>query len=168
MIAFGPPSNKPKVLIVAPMSGHCATLLQGTVAAFLDRHQVFITDWNDAKQVSQSEGQFDLSDYVDYCISMFATLGPDLHVTAVCQSAVPVLAAIALMEAEEHPQVPRSVPLLGGPIDTRHAPTAVNSFAQTRDIHWFKRHCIHPVPDRFRGRGHMVYPGSCNSAASWR
>ena len=159
MIAFGPPSNKPKVLIVAPMSGHYATLLRGTVAAFLDSHQVFITDWSDAKQVPQSKGQFDLSDYVDYCISMFAMLGPDLHVMAVCQPAVPVLAAIALMEAEEHPQVPRSVALLGGPIDTRHAPTAVNSFAQTRDIPWFKRHCIHPVPDRFRGRGRMVYPG---------
>ena len=120
VIAFGPPSNKPKVLIVAPMSGHYATLLRGTVAAFLDSHQVFITDWSDAKQVPLSEGQFDLSDYVDYCISMFATLGPDLHVMAVCQPAVPVLAAIALMEAEEHPQVPRSVALLGGPIDTRH------------------------------------------------
>jgi poly(3-hydroxybutyrate) depolymerase len=159
VVAFGPPSNKPKVLIVAPMSGHYATLLRGTVAAFLDSHQVFITDWSDAKQVPQSEGRFDLSDYVEYCISMFATLGPDLHVMAVCQPAVPVLAAIALMEAEEHPQVPRSVALLGGPIDTRQTPTAVNSFAQTRDLHWFERHCIHPVPDRFRGRGRMVYPG---------
>jgi poly(3-hydroxybutyrate) depolymerase len=159
VIAFGPPSNKPKVLIVAPMSGHYATLLRGTVAAFLDSYQVFITDWSDAKQVPLSEGQFDLSDYVDYCISMFEALGPDLHVMAVCQPAVPVLAAIALMEAEEHPQVPRSVTLLGGPVDTRHTPTAVNSFAQTRDIRWFKRHCIHPVPDRYRGRGRLVYPG---------
>jgi poly(3-hydroxybutyrate) depolymerase len=159
VIAFGPPSNKPKVLIVAPMSGHYATLLRGTVAAFLDSYQVFITDWSDAKQVPLSEGQFDLSDYVDYCISMFEALGPDLHVMAVCQPAVPVLAAIALMEAEEHPQVPRSVTLLGGPVDTRHTPTAVNSFAQTRDIRWFKQHCIHPVPDRYRGRGRLVYPG---------
>jgi poly(3-hydroxybutyrate) depolymerase len=159
VIAFGPPSNKPKVLIVAPMSGHYATLLRGTVAAFLDSHQVFITDWSDAKQVPQSEGRFDLSDYVDYCISMFATLGPDLHVMAVCQPAVPVLAAIARMEAEEHSRVPCSVTLLGGPIDTRQTPTAVNSFAQTRDLHWFERHCIHPVPDRLRGRGRMVYPG---------
>ena len=157
--AFGPPSNKPKVLIVAPMSGHYATLLRGTVAAFLDSHQVFITDWSDAKHVPLSEGHFDLSNYVDYCIAMFEALGPDLHVMAVCQPAVPVLAAIALMEAEEHPQVPRSVTLLGGPVDTRQTPTAVNSFAQTRDIPWFKRHCIHPVPDRFRGRGRLVYPG---------
>jgi poly(3-hydroxybutyrate) depolymerase len=159
VIAFGPPSNKPKVLIVAPMSGHYATLLRGTVAAFLDSHQVFITDWSDAKRVPQSEGLFDLSDYVDYCIAMFEALGPDLHVMAVCQPAVPVLAAIALMEAEEHPQVPHSVTLLGGPIDTRQTPTAVNSFAQTKDIRWFKRHCIHPVPDRYQGRGRMVYPG---------
>jgi poly(3-hydroxybutyrate) depolymerase len=159
VIAFGPPSNKPKVLIVAPMSGHYATLLRGTAAAFLDSHQVFITDWSDAKQVPLSEGQFDLSDYVDYCIAMFKVLGSDLHVMAVCQPAVPVLAAIALMEAEEHPQVPRSVTLLGGPVDTRQTPTAVNSFAQTRDIPWFKRHCIHPVPDRYRGRGRLVYPG---------
>jgi polyhydroxyalkanoate depolymerase len=159
VIAFGPPSNKPKVLIVAPMSGHYATLLRGTVAAFLDSHQVFITDWSDAKQVPLSEGQFDLSDYVDYCISMFEALGPDLHVMAVCQPAVPVLAAIALMEAEDDPLVPRSVALLGGPIDTRQTPTKVNSFAQTRDIRWFKQHCIHPVPERYLGRGRLVYPG---------
>jgi polyhydroxyalkanoate depolymerase len=159
VIAFGPPSNKPKLLIVAPMSGHYSTLLRGTVAAFLDSHQVFITDWSDAKHVPLSEGRFDLSDYVNYCIRIFATLGPDLHVMAVCQPAVPVLAAIALMESEEHPQVPRSVALLGGPIDTRHTPTAVNSFAQTRDRRWFKRHCIHPVPDRYPGRRRMVYPG---------
>jgi polyhydroxyalkanoate depolymerase len=159
VIAFGPPSNKPKVLIVAPMSGHYATLLRGTVAAFLDSHQVFITDWSDAKQVPVSEGRFDLSDYVDYCRAMFEALGSDLHVMAVCQPAVPVLAAIALMDADEHPLVPRSVTLLGGPIDTRHTPTAVNSFAQTRDIRWFKRHCIHPVPDRHLGGGRLVYPG---------
>ncbi|QRM32501.1 polyhydroxyalkanoate depolymerase [Microvirga sp. VF16] len=159
MIAFGPPSNKPKLLIVAPMSGHYATLLRGTVAAFLDSHQVFITDWADAKEVPLLEGQFDLSDYVDDCIAMVEALGPDLHVMAVCQPAVPVLAAIALMEADEHPQVPCSVTLLGGPIDTRQAPTAVNSFAQARGIRWFEHHCIHPVPERYQGRGRMVYPG---------
>jgi polyhydroxyalkanoate depolymerase len=159
VIAFGPPSNKPKVLIVAPMSGHYATLLRGTVAAFLDSHQVFITDWSDAKHVPLSEGQFDLSDYVDYCRAMFEALGPDLHVMAVCQPAVPVLAAIALMEVEDNPLVPRSVALLGGPIDTRQTPTKVNSFAQTRDIRWFKQHCIHPVPERYQGRGRLVYPG---------
>jgi poly(3-hydroxybutyrate) depolymerase len=159
VIAFGPPSNMPKVLIVAPMSGHYATLLRGTVAAFLDSHQVFITDWSDAKQVPLSQSRFDLSDYVDYCMAMFEALGPNLHVMAVCQPAVPVLAAIARMEAEEHPLVPRSATLLGGPVDTRRTPTKVNSFAQDRDIRWFKRHCVHPVPDRYQGRGRMVYPG---------
>jgi polyhydroxyalkanoate depolymerase len=159
VIAFGEPTTKPKLLIVAPMSGHFATLLRGTVAAFLDTHQVFITDWSDAKEVPLSEGHFDLSDYVDYCIAMFEALGPDLHVMAVCQPAVPVLAAIARMEAEEHAMVPCSATLLGGPVDTRQTPTAVNSFAQRRDIGWFQRHCIHPVPDRYLGRGRMVYPG---------
>src|SRR5215207_9555713 len=106
VIAFGEPSHKPKLLIVAPLSGHYATLLRGTVAAFLDTHQVFITDWSDAKQVSLAEGRFDLDDYVDYCIAMFEALGPDLHVMAVCQPAVPVLAAIARMEAEDHALVP--------------------------------------------------------------
>jgi polyhydroxyalkanoate depolymerase len=159
VIAFGEPSNKPKLLIVAPLSGHYATLLRGTVAAFLDTHQVFVTDWSDAKQVPLAEGRFDLCDYIDYCIAMFADLGPDLHVMAVCQPAVPVLAAIARMEAEDHPLVPRSATLLGGPIDTRHAPTKVNSFAQERDIQWFKRHCIHAVPPRHAGQGRMVYPG---------
>ena len=159
VIAFGEPSHKPKLLIVAPLSGHYATLLRGTVAAFLDTHQVFVTDWNDAKQMPLAEGRFDLSDYIDYCMALFADLGPDLHVMAVCQPAVPVLAAIARMEAEDHPLVPRSATLLGGPIDTRHAPTKVNSFAQERDLQWFKRHCIHAVPPRHAGQGRMVYPG---------
>jgi polyhydroxyalkanoate depolymerase len=159
VVAFGEATDKPKLLIVAPMSGHYATLLRGTVAAFLDSHQVFITDWSDAKQVPVSEGRFDLSDYVDYCLALFEALGPDLHVMAVCQPAVPVLAAIARMEADEHPTVPRSVTLLGGPIDTRQTPTVVNSFARRREIGWFQRHCIHPVPERYRGRGRMVYPG---------
>jgi poly(3-hydroxybutyrate) depolymerase len=159
VIAFGEPTNQPKVLIVAPMSGHHATLLRGTVAAFLDSHQVFITDWTDAKQVPLAEGQFDLSDYVDYCTDMFEALGPNLHVIAVCQPAVPVLAAIALMEAEDHPLVPCSATLLGGPIDTRYAPTVVSRFAQERDIEWFKQHCIHSVPYRYPGGGREVYPG---------
>src|SRR5215210_6400065 len=159
VVAFGPPSNKPKALIVAPMSGHYATLLRGTVAAFLDSHQVFITDWSDAKQVPLSEGRFDLSDYVDYCIAMFEALGPDLHVMAVCQPAVPVLAAIALMEAEDHPLVPRSAVLIGGPIDTRHSPTTVNKLPQEHSIDWFEQHCIHPVSWSHRGYGRKVYPG---------
>ncbi|WP_262265757.1 polyhydroxyalkanoate depolymerase [Microvirga yunnanensis] len=159
VIAFGEPTNKPKLLIAAPMSGHFATLLRGTVAAFLDSHQVFITDWSDARDVPLADGPFDLSDYIDYCTAMFEALGPDLHVMAVCQPAVPVLAALALMEAEDHPLVPCSVTLLGGPVDTRRAPTAVNVFAEERDLAWFRRHCIHPVPDRYPGWQRQVYPG---------
>src|SRR3954451_2346482 len=118
VIAFGEPSAKPKLLLVAPLSGHYATLLRGTVAAFLDTHQVFITDWADAKQVPLSAGRFDLDDYVDYCIAMFEALGPGLHVIPVCQPSVPVRAPFGRMEAEAHPLVPRSAVLIGGPIDT--------------------------------------------------
>lgn len=159
VIAFGEPSTKPKLLLVAPLSGHYATLLRGTVAAFLDTHQVFITDWADAKQVPLSAGRFDLDDYVDYCIDMFEALGPDLHVIAICQPSVPVLAAIARMEAEDHPLVPRSAVLIGGPIDTRRSPTAVNKLPQEHSIGWFEQHCIHPVSWSHRGYGRRVYPG---------
>jgi len=159
VVAFGEPSDKPKLLLVAPLSGHYATLLRGTVAAFLDTHQVFITDWADAKQVPQSAGHFDLDDYIDYCMDMFEALGPDLNVMAVCQPSVPVLAAIARMEAEDHPLVPRSAVLVGGPIDTRCSPTAVNKLPQERAIEWFEQHCIHPVPWPHPGYGRKVYPG---------
>lgn len=159
VVAFGEPSDKPKLLLVAPLSGHYATLLRGTVAAFLNTHQVFITDWADAKKVPLSAGRFDLDDYIDYCIAMFEALGPDLHVMAVCQPSVPVLAAIARMEAGEHPLVPRSATLIGGPIDTRHSPTAVNRLPQERRIEWFERNCIHPVPWTHQGHGRRVYPG---------
>ncbi|MGH1569351.1 polyhydroxyalkanoate depolymerase [Methylobacterium sp. P31] len=162
VVAFGEPSqvaNKPKLLLVAPLSGHYATLLRGTVAAFLDTHQVFITDWADAKQVPLSAGRFDLDDYIDYCTDMFEALGPDLHVMAVCQPSVPVLAAIARMEAEDRPLVPRSAVLVGGPIDTRRSPTAVNRLPQEKRIAWFEQHCIHPVPWPRPGYGRDVYPG---------
>jgi poly(3-hydroxybutyrate) depolymerase len=159
VIAFGEPSTKPKLLLVAPLSGHYATLLRGTVAALLDTHQVFITDWADAKQVPQSAGRFDLDDYIDYCVSMFEALGPGLNVMAVCQPSVPVLAAIARMEAEDRPLLPSSVVLVGGPIDTRCSPTAVNKLPQEHSIGWFEQHCIHPVPWPNIGCGRKVYPG---------
>ena len=159
VIAFGEPSNKPKLLLVAPLSGHYATLLRGTVSAFLETHQVFITDWADAKQVPQSAGAFDLDDYIDYCTDMFEALGPDLNVMAVCQPSVPVLAAIARMEADDHPSVPRSAVLVGGPIDTRRSPTAVNKLPQEHSIAWFEQHCIYPVPWPQVGYGRKVYPG---------
>ncbi|PXW62887.1 polyhydroxyalkanoate depolymerase [Methylobacterium sp. B4] len=163
VIAFGEPSAeldaKPKLLIVAPMSGHYATLLRGTVEGFLSSHQVFITDWADARQVAASAGRFGLDDYIDTCIALFEALGPDLHVAAVCQPSVPVLAAIARMEAEDRPLVPRSAVLMGGPVDTRRSPTAVNALAQEKGLAWFERHCIHTVPGGYPGAGRSVYPG---------
>ena len=149
----------PKLLIVAPMSGHYATLLRGTVEAFLPSHQVHITDWNDARTVPLAAGRFDLDDYIDYLIAMFRALGPDLHIMAVCQPAVPVMAAIARMEAEDDPFTPRSMILMGGPIDTRRSPTAVNQLAQERGVEWFKRHCIVTVPFSYPGFFRSVYPG---------
>jgi poly(3-hydroxybutyrate) depolymerase len=155
----GPQQPQPKVLMVAPMSGHYATLLRGTVEAFLPSHQVYITDWTDARLVPMIEGRFDLDDYIDYLISMFRSLGPDLHVMAVCQPSVPVIAAIALMEAENDPFTPRSMILMGGPIDTRRSPTAVNQLAEQRGVDWFRRNCIVKVPASYPGFWRDVYPG---------
>ncbi|QFU14897.1 polyhydroxyalkanoate depolymerase [Microvirga thermotolerans] len=150
---------QPKLLIVAPMSGHFATLLRGTVDTFLPTHRVMITDWADARMVPLAEGSFDLDDYIDYMIGMFRSFGPDLHVMAVCQPAVPVIAAIARMEAEKDPCTPRSMILMGGPIDTRRSPTAVNELAERRGIAWFERHCIAKVPPSYPGFWRSVYPG---------
>lgn len=150
---------QPKVLIVAPMSGHYATLLRGTVEAFLPTHEVFITDWIDARLVPLTEGGFDLDDYVDYVIEMLELLGPDVHVMAVCQPSVPVAAAIALMEAKDSPSVPLSMTLMGGPIDTRKSPTAVNKLAEERGMDWFKKNCIFKVPFPNPGFFRDVYPG---------
>src|SRR5450432_3544211 len=132
-------SPQPRVLIVAPMSGHYATLLRGTVEAFLPNHDVFITDWVDARMVPITEGRFDLDDYIDYVISIMHFLGGDVQVIAVCQPSVPVLAAVARMEAVDDPYVPRSMVLMGGPIDTRVNPTGVNQLAKFRGIDWFRR-----------------------------
>jgi poly(3-hydroxybutyrate) depolymerase len=151
--------DQPRLLIVAPMSGHYATLLRGTVEAFLPTHQVMVTDWTDARMVPLSEGRFDLDDYIDYLMGMFRDLGPDLHVMAVCQPAVPVIAAIARMEAEKDPLTPLSMTLMGGPIDTRRSPTAVNELAEKRGIEWFEQHCIAKVPPAHPGFWRDVYPG---------
>jgi poly(3-hydroxybutyrate) depolymerase len=151
--------NQPKVLIVAPMSGHYATLLRGTVEAFLPTHEVYITDWTDARMVPLTEGKFDLGTYIDYMIEIFSFLGPDLHVMAVCQPSVPVAAAVALMEAEDHPSIPASMTLMGGPIDTRKSPTAVNKLAEERGIAWFEKNCIVKVPFPNPGFMRDVYPG---------
>ncbi|MBZ6077144.1 polyhydroxyalkanoate depolymerase [Microvirga puerhi] len=156
---FAGAKKQPKLLIVAPMSGHYATLLRGTVETFLPTHQVMISDWEDARMVPLAEGTFDLDDYIDYMMGMFRALGPDLHVMAVCQPAVPVIAAIARMEAEKDPFTPRSMILMGGPIDTRRSPTAVNQLAEERGIEWFKQHCITKVPPSHPGFWRSVYPG---------
>ncbi|MDF8352623.1 polyhydroxyalkanoate depolymerase [Ensifer adhaerens] len=149
----------PKVLIVAPMSGHYATLLRGTVEALLPHSDIYITDWIDARMVPLSEGTFDLDDYIDYVIQMLHFLGPDTHVIGVCQPAVPVLAAVALMEAADDPLSPATMTLMGGPIDTRINPTGVNQLAEERSIEWFRDNVIMPVPWPQPGFMRMVYPG---------
>ena len=154
-----PRRPQPRLLIVAPMSGHYATLLRGTVEAFLPNHDVYITDWSDARMVPMSEGSFDLDDYIDYVISMLHALGGDTHVIAVCQPAVPVMAAAALMEADDDPYVPVSMVLMGGPIDTRINPTVVNTLAERRGIDWFRRNVITKVPFPNPGFMRDVYPG---------
>ncbi|MBB4186657.1 polyhydroxyalkanoate depolymerase [Sinorhizobium terangae] len=148
-----------KVLMVAPMSGHYATLLRGTVEALLPHADVYITDWIDARMVPLAEGTFDLDDYIDYVVQMVHFLGPDTHVIGVCQPAVPVLAAVSLMEAAEDPLAPASMTLMGGPIDTRINPTAVNQLAKERPIEWFRDNVIMPVPWPQPGFMRMVYPG---------
>jgi poly(3-hydroxybutyrate) depolymerase len=150
---------QPKVLIVAPMSGHYPTLLRGTVEAFLPNHDVYLTEWVDARMVPLAEGGFDLDDYIDYVISILHKLQGDTHVIAVCQPSVPVLAAVALMEAEDDPFVPTSMVLMGGPIDTRSNPTAVNKLAEQRGTDWFRRNVITKVPFPNPGFMRDVYPG---------
>ncbi len=151
--------NDPKILIVAPMSGHYATLLRGTVEALLPYADVYITDWIDARMVPIQDGKFDLDDYIDYIISMLHFLGPDAHVLGVCQPSVPVLAAVAVMEDREDPYVPATMTLMGGPIDTRVAPTAVNDLAVNKGIDWFKNNVVMKVPFPHPGFMRDVYPG---------
>ena len=150
---------QPRVLIVAPMSGHYATLLRGTVEAFLPTHEVYITDWSDARMVPVTEGRFDLDDYVDYVVEMLQVLGGNMHVVAVCQPSVPVMAAISMMEADKDPYVPHSMVLMGGPIDTRINSNAVNKLAENRGIDWFRNHVITRVPFPHPGFLRDVYPG---------
>lgn len=149
----------PRVLLIAPMSGHYATLLRGTVEALLPNHEVFITDWQDARQVPVADGSFGLDDYVDYVREMLTLLHGDVHVFAVCQSAVPALAAVSLMEEDGDLNAPLSLILAGGPIDTRVSPTAVNDVATSRGTDWFANHVITRVPWPYSGAGRDVYPG---------
>src|SRR3954447_19846697 len=153
------PRPEPRLLIIEPMSGHYATLLRGTVEAMLPRCDVYISDWVDASMVPAAAGCFDLDDYIDYVIDMLHALGPDTHVMAVCQPSVPVLAAVALMEEEQDAFAPRSMTLMGGPIDTRVNPTAVNRLAMERGTEWFRHNAIMRVPLGHPGFGRSVYPG---------
>jgi len=149
----------PKVLIVAPMSGHFATLLRGTVEALLPHHDIYITDWIDARLVPQSAGRFNLDDYIAYLIEFLETLGPNTHIIGVCQPAVPVFAAVCVMEADNNICCPASMTLMGGPIDTRVSKTKVTELAETRPLEWFKQNVISEVPLYYPGAQRRVYPG---------
>ncbi len=149
----------PRLLIVAPMSGHFATLLRGTVERMLPGHDVYITDWRDAKLVPVEDGSFDLDDYIDYLIAFLEHIGPGAHVLAVCQPSVPCYAAAALMSANKHPARPKTLTMMGGPVDTREAPTAVNTLATQRPHSWFRQNVITTVPFMYPGAGRAVYPG---------
>lgn len=153
----------PKLLVVAPMSGHYATLLRGTVERMLPVADVYITDWRDAKCVPLADGRFDLDDYVDYLVAFLEAIGaegdPRAHVLAVCQPSVPCYAAVALMSADAHPNRPHTLTMMGGPIDTREAPTAVNTLATERPHAWFEQNVITSVPALYPGAGRRVYPG---------
>ena len=153
----------PKLLIVAPMSGHYATLLRGTVERMLPFADTYITDWRDAREVPLREGRFDLDDYIDYLVAFAQAIGaegdPRAHMLAVCQPSVPCYAAISLMSADRHPNRPHTLTMMGGPIDTREAPTAVNTLATQRPHAWFEQNAIAVVPARYAGAGRRVYPG---------
>ena len=156
-------TGQPPLLIVAPMSGHYATLLRGTAERLLPGHDLFITDWRDAKLVPTDAGRFNLDDYIDYLIAFCETIrqqtGSRPHMLAVCQPSVPALAATALMAADKHPARPLTLTMMGGPVDTREAPTAVNTLATERPFSWFERNVIATVPMIYPGAGRKVYPG---------
>jgi poly(3-hydroxybutyrate) depolymerase len=147
------------VLLVAPLSGHHSTLLRDTVRQLLSNHDVFVTDWTDARMVPQSEGAFHLHDYIYYVQDFIRFLGPDLHVISVCQPTVPVLAAIALMASEKDPKLPKTMTMMGGPIDPRKSPTQVNNLATEKPFSWFENQVIYNVPPNYPGFGRKVYPG---------
>lgn len=151
--------DDPPVLVVAPLSGHHSTLLRDTVRTLLRDHKVYITDWIDARMVPTSEGEFSLEDYVAYVQEFIRLIGAEsLHVISVCQPTVPVLAAVSLL-ASNGEATPRSLVMMGGPIDTRENPTQVNDLATNKPLWWFENNLIHPVPANYPGHGRRVYPG---------
>jgi len=155
----GLPKDAPKLLIAAPMSGHFATLLRGTVQRMVVNQEVYITDWADAKMIPLSEGVFDLDDYIDYLIEFLQLIGPNTHMLAVCQPSVPAFAATAVMAADNDPCRPASLTMMGGPIDTRASPTNVNNLAMEKPLSWFRNNVITTVPFNYPGAGRRVYPG---------
>jgi poly(3-hydroxybutyrate) depolymerase len=158
-VKTGVRARQPKVLLVAPLSGHHATLLRDTVRALLPEHDVHVTDWTDARMVPLEHGPFHLDDYVDYIREFIRCLGPDMHVVSVCQPTVPVLAAVALMADAGEKIAPRTMVMMGGPIDARRSPTTVNDLATRRPMSWFERCVIDTVPGKYPGFMRRVYPG---------
>ncbi len=150
---------QPRVLVVAPLSGHFATLLRGTVRTLLADHDVFITDWHNARDIPLAAGRFGFDEHIEHVIRFLDAIGPGAHVLAVCQPCVQVLAAVAVMAADGHPATPRSMTLMAGPVDTRINPTKVNELATSRPIDWFERTLISTVPPPHGGAGRRVYPG---------
>jgi len=150
--------DQPTVLVVAPLSGHHATLLRDTVRELLKDHKVFITDWTDARMVPVDAGPFHLDDYVSYVQEFIRHIGADVNVISVCQPTVPVLAAISLMASNGEP-TPRTMTMMGGPIDARRSPTAVNNLAMNKSFEWFENNVIYRVPTNYPGSGRAVYPG---------
>lgn len=156
---------QPRVLLVAPLSGHFATLLRTTVRTMLTEHDVFITDWHNARDASVEDGRFGFDDYIAHLIRFLEVMGPGAHVVAVCQPCVAALVAASIMAQADNPAQPRSMTLMAGPIDTRVNPTKVNELAKSKPIDWFERHLIGRVPARYGGGGRQVYPGFVQLAA---
>ena len=161
LLHFGKETDapQPRVLVVAPLSGHFSTLLRNTVETLLHDHDVYITDWHNARDIPMAAGRFGFSDYIDHLIQFLEHIGPGAHVVAVCQPCVQVLAAVSLMAAQKHPSQPLSMTLMGGPINVRLSPTTVNALAFDNPIEWFEENLIATVPMRYRGAGRRVYPG---------
>ena len=151
--------KQPRVLLIAPLSGHYATLLRGTIKTLLTEHDVYVTDWHNARDIPVSEGRFGFDEYVDYIIRFLEVIGPGAHLIAVCQPCVQALVAASVMAEQNHPAQPRSMTLMAGPIDTRISPTKVNELACSKPMDWFECNLISHVPARFAGVGRQVYPG---------
>jgi len=151
--------EQPRILLVAPLSGHFATLLRGTVATLLPENDVYITDWRNAREAPVEAGPFGFDEYVEHVIGFLETIGPGAHLLAVCQPCAHALAAVSLMAEDDHPATPVSMTLMAGPVDTRINPTKVNDLAVSRPIEWFEQNLISKVPARYPGAGRDVYPG---------